>query len=103
MPWIYSKERPEVHETSTYNRRPKGLTTYYANKETKLATIRKNLELQEGKLLKLRTDRRANRVGTQEEQLFLSVWKGLHAAQTAEKYVKNVSKSKERAAKKAED
>jgi len=42
VPWIYSKERPEIHADSTYNRRPKG-TAFSNNYETRLATIRKNL------------------------------------------------------------
>ena len=33
VPWIYSKERPEIHVNSAYNRRPKGLNTYYADQE----------------------------------------------------------------------
>ena len=61
------------------------------------------MALQPEKLEKLRTDRRADRLGTVEEQLLLSVWKGLNSAQNAEKYQKNVSASKARAARKAED
>ena len=53
VPWIYSNYRPEIHETSTYNRRPKG-TRFSNNYETRVAMIRKNLSTQEDRLFKLR-------------------------------------------------
>jgi hypothetical protein len=42
VPWIYTKERPEIHADSVYNKKPKG-THFSNNYETKLAVIRKNL------------------------------------------------------------
>ena len=42
LPWIYEKERPEVHLESTYNRKPKG-TKIENDFEVKLANIRKAL------------------------------------------------------------
>ena len=42
VPWIYEKERPEVHEQSAYNRKPK-VSKVEQNYEVRLATIRKNL------------------------------------------------------------
>ena len=52
VPWIYDKERPEVHVKSTYNRKPKG-TKFENNYETKLALVRKNLLMQPEKFAKL--------------------------------------------------
>ena len=49
VPWIYDKERPEIHETSTYNRKPKG-SNFKNNYETRLAMIRKNLSTMDDKL-----------------------------------------------------
>ena len=59
VPWIYEKERPEVHETSAYNRRPKG-KKHDLNFETRIATIRKNLSTQDDRLEKLRQERYDN-------------------------------------------
>jgi hypothetical protein len=42
VPWIYTKEKPEIHADSTYNRKPKG-TRFSNNYETRVAMIRKNL------------------------------------------------------------
>ena len=42
VPWIYEKDKPEVHESSTYNRRPKA-TKVEQDFEVRLVTIRKNL------------------------------------------------------------
>ena len=47
VPWIYDKERPEVHDDSAYNRKPKGMTTYWNNYETRISTIRANLAMQD--------------------------------------------------------
>ena len=56
VPWIYEKPEPEVAEKSIYNRRPKG-QRHELNFESRLATIRKNLSMQEERLDKLRQDR----------------------------------------------
>ena len=45
VPWIYEKERPEVHSNSVYNRKPKGMQTYWNNYETRISTIRANLAM----------------------------------------------------------
>ena len=71
VPWIYDKERPEVHETSAYNRKPKGMTTYWNNYETRISTIRANLAMQDQKLLKLRMDARENRKPAKSSQFLL--------------------------------
>ena len=55
VPWIYDTERPEIHDTSAYNRKPKG-STFKNNYETRLATVRKNLSVMDERLLKLRVD-----------------------------------------------
>ena len=54
VPWIYDKERPEVHANSVYNKRPKGISTKWNNYENRITTIRANLATQEDRLLKLR-------------------------------------------------
>lgn len=56
VPWIYEKEKPEVHDTSAYNRRSKG-TAFKNNYESRLAMIRKNLSTMDEKLAKHRRDR----------------------------------------------
>ena len=53
VPWIYEKEKPEIHRSSSYNRRPKG-TKRYLNYEARLAMIRKNLSTQDERLEKYR-------------------------------------------------
>ena len=97
MPWIYDKERPEVHATSTYNRPLKG-TVFKNNYETRLAMIRKNLSVMDDKLLKLRTDRLKSKEPTYEEKVLLRVHKALSADAGAGKF-KQQSASKTRAAK----
>ena len=74
VPWIYDKERPEVHETSTYNRRPKG-SAFKNQYETRLAMIRKNLSTMDEKILKHRMDRLVTKEGTQDERMILGVYK----------------------------
>ena len=98
VPWIYTKERPDVHENSVYNKRPKGITTQWNDYENRITMIRANLATQESRLLKLRQDARANRTPAKSSQNLLTMYKQLNAAQTAEKYQKNVSRSKQRAA-----
>jgi len=66
VPWIYSKDTPDIHTASTYNRKPKG-TAFSRNYETKLAMIRKNLSTQPERLLKLRMDRQAAKPLTIDE------------------------------------
>ena len=78
MPWIYEKERPEIHLTSTYNTRPKSLTTKPANYEAKIAMIRKNLSKQDDMLLKYRMDRLKNKKPNQQEEVFLKTFKILN-------------------------
>ena len=99
MPWIYDKERPEIHATSTYNRPLKG-TVFKNNYETRLAMIRKNLSVMDDKLLKLRTDRLKSKEPTYEEKVLLGVHKALSADAGAGKF-KQQSASKARAAKAA--
>ena len=60
VPWIYDKERPEIHETSTYNRKPKG-TKFNNNYETRLAMIRKNLSQMDDKIYKHRVENLENK------------------------------------------
>ena len=77
VPWIYDKERPEVHETSTYNRRPKG-NAHKNQYETRLAVIRKNLSTMDEKIMKHRMDRLVNKVPTQDETMLMQVHKVLN-------------------------
>lgn len=77
VPWIYSKERPEIHSESAYNRKPKG-THFSNNYETRLAMIRKNLATQPDKLMKLRLDRLADRKMTKDEQIWTVVLKTIN-------------------------
>ena len=42
VPWIYDPVKPEVHSSSPYNRRPKGMK-HEREFENRLAMIRKNL------------------------------------------------------------
>ena len=53
VPWIYEQPRDEVHRESAYNKKPKA-SLEERNFENKLATIRKNLAMQEERLEKLR-------------------------------------------------
>ena len=88
VPWIYTKERPDIHALSTYNRKPKG-TAFSNNYETRLAVIRKNLSTQDDKLLKLRQDRLAAKKFTDDEQTFIGVLKALNAEAGAAKFAKS--------------
>ena len=88
VPWIYTKERPDIHALSTYNRKPKG-TAFSNNYETRLAVIRKNLATQDEKLLKLRQDRIAAKKFTDDEQTFIGVLKALNAEAGAAKFAKS--------------
>ena len=63
VPWIYDKEKPEIHVTSTYNRKPKG-TKFNNNYETRLAMIRKNLSQMGEKMHKHRVENLTNKTPT---------------------------------------
>ena len=93
VPWIYDKERPEVHESSAYNKRPKG-TAFMNNYETRLATVRKNLSGMDERITKLRKDRLDNKPRSNDEQHMLGVYKALSAEQTASKYKQSASKAR---------
>ena len=79
VPWIYDKEKPEIHEASPYNRKPKG-SKFNNNYETRLAIIRKNLSQMDEKLHKLRVDNLTNKKPTKDEENTISIWKALNAA-----------------------
>jgi len=85
VPWIYDAERPDVHATSSYNRKPKG-TKFRNNYETRLATIRKNLSTMDDRILKYRTDRLTNKRQTIDEQQMVAVQKFLVAEATGSQY-----------------
>ena len=85
VPWIYDKERPEVHMNSTYNRKPKG-HKHEINFETRLAIIRKNLATQEEKLEKLRSDRIYTKEYVGYNRILASVAKALVSEENAAKY-----------------
>ena len=95
VPWVYNKERPEVHDTSAYNKKPKG-TKFSNNYETKLATIRKNVSLQPEKLHKLRVDTHTNKARSENEMVWLGVLKALQSEAGASKHrrVKSTSGKK---------
>lgn len=80
VPWIYEKEKPEVHEASTYNRKPK-TTKFENNYEIKLANVRKALSTQEERLEKLRAERIINKPWTGYDKIIVGVLKGLNAAE----------------------
>lgn len=44
VPWIYTQQRPEIHTTSAYNRKPKG-NKVYNSYEARISMIRKNLSV----------------------------------------------------------
>ena len=70
VPWIYDKEKPEIHEASNYNRKPKG-TKFNNNYETRLAMIRKNLSQMDDKLHKHRVENLENKKKTVAETQLL--------------------------------
>ena len=87
MPWIYDPIKPEIHVTSTYNKKPKG-TKFANNYETKLALIRKNVLGQEERLEKLRQERSNNKKPTHDILTMRQAFKILEADQTASKFNK---------------
>lgn len=93
VPWVYNKERPEVHSESAYNRRPKG-TKFSNNYETRLATIRKNVSLQPEKLHKLRVDTHTNKDRSENEMVWLGVLKALQSEAGASKHRKSSTSAK---------
>ena len=98
MPWIYEKEKPEIHEASAYNRRQKG-TAFKNNYETRLAMIRKNLSTMDEKIETLRQSRVQNKPNTYDDQINLNVFKVLSNELSAGKF-KQQKASLVRAAKK---
>ena len=87
MPWIYEKERAEIHVNSTYNRRPKG-TKFTNNYENKLAIVRKNVMGQEERLEKLRQDRINSKKPAHDVRMMQTAFKLLEAEITASKFNK---------------
>ena len=99
VPWIYEKETPEVHFSSTYNRKPKK-PKLDQNFEVRLANIRKSLSTQDDRLDKLRMDRAAARPWAGHDKILVGVLKALQAGETEAK--KTSSKQSAAAAKAAE-
>ncbi len=99
VPWIYDKERPEVHEESTYNRRPKK-PKVEQNVEVRLANIRKALSMQDERLEKLRLERQAAKPWVGHDKVIVGVLKGLQAGESESK--KLTAKQSAAAAKAAE-
>lgn len=85
VPWIYTQQRPEIHATSTYNRKPKG-TKFSNNYETRLALIRRNLSQQPDRMLKLRQEHRDTKPMVESEKIFHGVLKALNAEQASSKF-----------------
>ena len=98
VPWIYDAERPECHENSTYNRKPKG-SAFKNNYETRLAMIRKNLSTMDEKLMKLRVDRFQNKPQPYDEVQMLGVYKALNSEAAAGKFKQASNKAKQMSAK----
>ena len=102
VPWIYEKETPEVHENSTYNRRPKKPkedSTY----EIRLATIRRALSTQDERLDKLRQERLAAKPWSGHDKIMVGVLKALQAEETeAKKATTKQSQAANKAAENAE-
>jgi hypothetical protein len=76
VPWIYEKETPEVHETSTYNRKPKA-HKMEMDFEVRIANIRKALSTQDDRVAKLRQERINNKPWTDYDKNIVSVMKAL--------------------------
>ena len=85
VPWIYEPERPAVHETSAYNKKPKG-TKFRNNYEVRLTTVRKNLSTMEERVDKMRMERLETKKPTEDEAHMLGVYKALNTAQIAGTY-----------------
>ena len=101
VPWIYDAEKPEIHATSSYNKKPKG-TKFRNNFETRLATIRNNLSNMDERIDKYRTDRLTNKKPTLDEQHMMAVYKAL-ASDVASGQYKAQNAAKQRQAQKAAD
>ena len=101
VPWIYEKETPEVHESSTYNRKPKG-HFIERNYEVRLANIRKALSTQDDRLEKLRQDKINNKPWSGYDRLIAGTMKGL-AQSGAEAKKGGKSGAAQRAAEAAEN
>jgi hypothetical protein len=107
VPWIYNNKglpgsaAPEVHEDSTYNRKPKG-SKHTLGYEAKLAMIRKNLSTQPERQLRLRQDYQAQKPPAENEKVWIGVWKSLQGEVSAAKYGKAEGRA-QRANKAAED
>ena len=97
VPWLYDAETPEVHETSTYNRRPKG---HRDDSEVRLANVRKQLSMQADKLEKLRIEKMAARPWIGHDRILVGTLRALQAGETEAK--KSGNKQSAAAAKAAE-
>ena len=100
VPWIYEKERPEVHEESTYNRKPKKQLGADSNFEVRIANIRKALSTQDDRLEKLRLERMAAKPWVGHDKVLIGVLKALQAGESEAK--KATTKQSVAAAKAAE-
>ena len=76
MPWIYEKEKPEVHFASTYNRKPKG-DAVERNYEVRLANVRKALSTQDDRLAKLRQDKLNAKPWSGYDRVIMGVMKAM--------------------------
>eukprot|EP00347_Sterkiella_histriomuscorum_P000981 403373788 len=76
VPWIYDKERPEVHFASPYNKKPKG-DALSRNYEVRLANIRKALSTQDDRLEKYRQEKLNNKQPVAYDKIVLGVMKDL--------------------------
>lgn len=96
MPWIYDAEKPEVHATSSYNKKPKG-TKFRNNYETRLAMIRKNLSTMDERIVKYRTDRLTSKTPTLDEQHMMAVYKALNTDVAGGQYKQQTAANKAKA------
>ena len=81
VPWIYEKETPDVHEESTYNRKPKK-PKHDQGIEVRLASIRKALSTQDDRLEKLRHERMAAKPWVGHDKIIVGVLKALQAGES---------------------
>ena len=84
VPWIYEKETPDVHLSSTYNRKPKK-PKIDANEEVRIANIRKALSTQDERLEKLRLERQQAKPWVGHDKVLVGVLKALQAGETEAK------------------
>lgn len=99
VPWIYDKEKEDIHYNSTYNRKPKK-ALMDNDYEIRIANIRKALSTQDERLEKLRQEKMAAKPWQGHDKILIGVLKGLASSEMEGK--KLTAKQSAAAAKAAE-